>query len=162
MKSPPPTRQIKVHVQRALSGETGCHVIPEDRAFGRWAQAVLNQACEVCVRIVGEEESRELNRVYRGRSYAANVLSFPFVSQLQFFPNYLGDLVLSAPVLVREASSQRIPLESYWARLFVHGLLHLQGYDHESEESAEVMAEMEKEALVSLGHEQSLLVGDSS
>ncbi len=162
MKSPQATRQIKVSVQRALSGEADCYVIPEDRVFGCWAQAVLRKTCEVCVRIVGEEESRELNRVYRGRSYATNVLSFPFVSQLRFFPNYLGDLVLSAPVLVREASSQRIPLESYWARLFVHGLLHLQGYDHESEASAEVMAEMEKEALVRLGHEQSLFVRDPS
>ncbi len=162
MKSPPATSQVKVCVQRALPGKLDCYEIPEDRMFECWAKALASQACEVCVRIVGEEESRELNRKYRGCSYAANVLSFPFASHLRFFPNYLGDLVLSAPVLAKEASSQGIPLESYWARLFVHGLLHLQGYDHQSEESAEVMAKMERKALACLGHEQSLLAGNSS
>ena len=89
------------------------------------------------MRFVDADEARRLNRDYRHRDYATNVLSFPYARE----PVVCGDLVLCAPVVAREAAEQGKPLEAHYAHLIVHGLLHLQGYDHET--SARQAAEME-------------------
>ncbi|HYD75948.1 MAG TPA: rRNA maturation RNase YbeY [Ramlibacter sp.] len=96
----------------------------------RWMAAALRGPAEITVRIVGEAEGRALNRQYRRKDYATNVLTFDYARE----PVVSADLVLCAPVVVREAREQDKPLEAHYAHLLVHGTLHAQGYDHETSE----------------------------
>ena len=99
------------------------------------------------IRFVDSQEGRLLNRDYRGKDYATNVLSFPYASA----PILCGDLVLCAPVVEREAGEQGKPAEAHYAHLIVHGLLHLQGHDHESRKEARLMEDRERAILASIG-----------
>ena len=108
----------------------------------RWVGLALRGQGEIAVRIVGEAEGRALNRQYRHKDYATNVLTFDYARA----PVVLADLVLCAPVVAREAREQGKSLESHYAHLLVHGTLHAQGYDHETSESDA----LEIEALVIL------------
>lgn len=94
----------------------------------RWLALALARPGELAVRVVGEEEARALNRQYRHRDYATNVLTFDYARA----PVVMADLVLCGPVIEREARAQRKPLQAHYAHLLVHGALHAQGYDHES------------------------------
>jgi probable rRNA maturation factor len=96
----------------------------------RWVGAALNSAAEIAVRVVGEEEGRELNRQYRGKDYATNVLTFDYARE----PMVMADIVLCGPVVLREALEQRKTLKDHYAHLLVHGTLHAQGYEHETNE----------------------------
>jgi len=113
----------------------------------RWIRAALEAPAELTVRIVGADEGRSLNRDYRGRDYATNVLTFDYSRA----PVVAADLVLCAPVVRDEAKAQRLPLQAHYAHLLVHGTLHAQGYDHENEADARVMEARESELLQSLG-----------
>jgi probable rRNA maturation factor len=113
----------------------------------RWLRAALAAPAELTVRIVGAEEARALNRGYRGQDHATNVLTFDY----QRDPVVIADLVLCAPVLVREAAERGIPIEAHYAHLLVHGALHAQGWDHDSDEAAARMEARESEILRSLG-----------
>jgi probable rRNA maturation factor len=93
----------------------------------RWVGHALARPGELAVRIVGEEEGRALNRQYRGKDYATNVLTFDYTRE----PVVAADLVLCAPVVEREAREQGKSLADHYAHLLVHGTLHAQGYDHE-------------------------------
>jgi probable rRNA maturation factor len=97
----------------------------------RWVEMALAAPGEIAVRIVGAEEGQALNRQYRGKDYATNVLTFDYGQQ----PVVSADLVLCAPVVEREAREQNKTLEAHYAHLLVHGTLHAQGYDHEAGES---------------------------
>lgn len=126
--------------------------LPAAAEFRAWADAVSPRAARVCVRIVGEEESAALNLRYRGRADAANVLSFPFEAPpAPVERDYLGDIVLAAPVVAREARRGNKPLKSHWAHLFVHGLLHLHGYRHDTASGAARMEARESGILRRLG-----------
>ncbi|WP_440995978.1 rRNA maturation RNase YbeY [Arhodomonas sp. SL1] len=130
--------------------------IPEDAAFRRWLAVALadhREAAEVSLRIVDEAEGRELNATYRGRDYATNVLSFPAELPEGVDHPVLGDLVICAPVLEREADEQGKPVEAHWAHLVVHGALHLLGYDHMEDDEAEVMEGAERAILRALGYD---------
>ncbi|MCF8179534.1 MAG: rRNA maturation RNase YbeY [Sulfuritalea sp.] len=117
----------------------------------RWVRAACIQAAEVTVRFVDNEEGRQLNREYRRRDYATNVLSFPYDSF--HFNGVCGDLVLCLPVVRSEALAQGKTLEAHFAHLVVHGMLHLQGYDHETnKDDAERMEAAERKILDSLGY----------
>jgi probable rRNA maturation factor len=96
----------------------------------RWMQMALQRPGEIAVRIVGEDEGRTLNRQYRRKDYATNVLTFDYTRE----PVVSADLVLCGPVLEREAREQGKPLEAHYAHLLVHGTLHAQGYDHETDQ----------------------------
>jgi probable rRNA maturation factor len=96
----------------------------------RWVGAALNGAAEIAVRVVGEEEGRELNRQYRGKDYATNVLTFDYARE----PMVMADIVLCGPVVLREAIAQGKTLKDHYAHLLVHGTLHAQGYEHETDE----------------------------
>lgn len=96
----------------------------------RWMAMALQAPAEITVRIVGEDEGRALNREYRGKDYATNVLTFDYTRE----PVVSADLVLCAPVVEREAREQGKPLADHYAHLLVHGTLHAQGYDHEADE----------------------------
>lgn len=127
--------------------------IPAESAMGLWIQAaapeIMNK--EVVVRVVDEAESAELNIFYRGKHGPTNVLSFPFEAPPGAEDELLGDLLICAPVVAKEAMEQEKTLEAHWAHILVHGILHLQGYDHLIDEEAEVMEAKEIEILAGLG-----------
>jgi probable rRNA maturation factor len=113
----------------------------------RWIRAALEAPAELTVRIVDADEGRALNRDYRGRDYATNVLTFDYSRA----PVVAADLVLCAPVVRDEAKAQRLPLDAHYAHLLVHGTLHAQGYDHEDDADARVMEARESALLQALG-----------
>ena len=121
----------------------------------QWLDAVLAQqqrdGSEVTVRIVDEAESQQLNRQYRGKDYATNVLSFPFEAPADIPLDLLGDLVICAPVVAKEAAQQGKPLLHHWAHVVVHGTLHLLGFDHIEDDDAEQMEALEVQILAQLG-----------
>lgn len=108
---------------------------------------------ELTVRIVDEPESAELNRRFRGRSGATNVLAFPAGDMPAVGPEPvpLGDIVVCAPIVAREAQQQKKPLAAHWAHMLIHGSLHLQAYDHMTDIEAERMEARERELLAELG-----------
>ena len=132
--------------------------VPAAASFRKWAAAALAgriREADLAIRLVGTREGRALNRHYRGRDYATNVLSFP-AELPEGLPKdvrlpLLGDLVLCAPVVAREAKEQGKPLNAHYAHLTVHGCLHLLGWDHEDAREAEAMEQLEREILVALG-----------
>ena len=130
--------------------------IPRSDSFKRWVQAALQvarrrRASELAIRIVDSAEGRELNHQYRGRDYATNVLSFPADLPPGLRLPLLGDPIICAPVVAREAAEQGKPLRSHYAHMTVHGVLHLLGYDHMADAEAERMEALERKALAGLG-----------
>jgi probable rRNA maturation factor len=120
-----------------------------------WADALAPttaQRGECVVRVVDEEEGAALNAAFRYKAGPTNVLSFPFEPAPGLALPYLGDLVICAPVVLREAAAQGKPAQAHWAHMLIHGLLHLQGYDHQDEAAAEAMERCEVEALARLGY----------
>ena len=114
----------------------------------RWIRHALEAPGEITVRIVDAEEGQALNREYRQKDYATNVLTFDYSHE----PVVMADLVICAPVVEAEAKAQRIPLADHYAHLLVHGTLHAQGYDHEDDEAeAEAMEARETEIMLGLG-----------
>ena len=113
----------------------------------RWVRAALEVPGEITVRIVGAEEGQALNRDYRAKDYATNVLTFDYSHE----PVVIADLVLCAPVLQREARELGVALDAHYAHLLVHGTLHAQGYDHEDAAEARAMEGRETELLRALG-----------
>ncbi|AFJ02938.1 metal-dependent hydrolase [Methylophaga frappieri] len=127
--------------------------LPADDDFQRWAEAALTLVdvdCELCIRIVDVAESQQLNHQYRQKDYPTNVLSFPFDAPIALEPRLLGDLVMCAPVVKKEASEQGKPEQHHWAHLTIHGCLHLLGYDHLNDEEAEEMEALEIQILQTL------------
>ena len=137
--------------------------LPNEEQLRHWIDSTLQATSEngggefeVSVRLVNEEESRELNHRYRQQDKATNVLSFPF-DGMEGLPDEavrpLGDLVICAPVVAKEASEQDKAVLDHWARMVVHGTLHLLGYDHEDDAQAATMETLEKEVLQGLGND---------
>lgn len=124
--------------------------LPRRAALRRWLAAAFGCSAAITVRFVGTAESRALNRAYRGRDYATNVLSFGYGRSARGAP-LTGDLVLCAPVLRREARAQGKTLAAHAAHLTVHGALHLQGHDHQTPRAAARMEALEKRILAGLG-----------
>ncbi|HEY2256379.1 MAG TPA: rRNA maturation RNase YbeY [Variovorax sp.] len=117
-------------------------------SVARWIRHALDADGEITVRIVDADEGQQLNREFRGKDYATNVLTFDYAQA----PVVLADLVLCAPVVAQEAKAQRKTLAAHYAHLLVHGTLHAQGWDHETgEQDAEAMEAREIEILAGLG-----------
>ena len=145
-----------VDLQQAYEGEPEIlAAIPSLSDIQRWADAVLTTEAlseqEFTVRFVDEEESQTLNHEYRGKNKPTNVLSFPFEAPPGIDINLLGDLVICAPVIAREATEQSKSTLSHYAHMTVHGLLHLLGYDHIENDEAEAMEAKEIAILSTLG-----------
>jgi probable rRNA maturation factor len=122
-------------------------LLPRHRV-ARWVRAALEAPAQITVRIVGEDEARALNREYRRKDYATNVLTFDYERR----PEVQADLVLCAPVVEREAAAGGLPLQAHYAHLLVHGTLHAQGWDHEhSSADAAAMEARESALMRSLG-----------
>jgi probable rRNA maturation factor len=126
---------------------TRARPVPSARNLRKWVKAALRANARLTVRLVGLAEGRALNRAYRGKDYATNVLTFVLTER----PPYDGDLALCAPVVSREARAQRKDLMAHYAHLTVHGVLHLQGYRHELETEAMEMEKLETRILKRLG-----------
>ncbi len=119
----------------------------------RWVQAAQLAPAELTIRFVGEDEGRELNRDYRGKDYATNVLTFAYADDEQVAEDDVvqADIVLCVDVLLKEAAERKLPVSQHAAHLIVHGVLHAQGYDHEDDEEAAEMEGLETEILGELG-----------
>ena len=120
--------------------------LPRHRV-ARWLRAALASPAQITVRIVGADEGRALNRDYRDKDYATNVLTFDYARA----PVVMADLVLCAPVVAREAQDEGKTIEAHYAHLLVHGALHAQGHDHEQVVDAERMEALETAVLQRLG-----------
>jgi probable rRNA maturation factor len=134
---------------------SGAPLVPGDADLRRWAEAALagrRERAELTIRVVGEDEGAALNRRYRGRPGATNVLSFPFEPP-PGLPDcdLIGDLVICAPVVEREAAEQGKAATAHWAHMVVHGVLHLIGYDHLDDAQAAEMEGLETLILRGLG-----------
>jgi len=121
--------------------------LPAPSTLSRWARAALDRPASVTLRIVGAREGRSLNARYRGRDHATNVIAFVYDDGGRLE----GDIVLCAPVLRREAKIARRTLREHCAHLVVHGMLHLQGYDHDTERRASAMEARERDILAGFG-----------
>ena len=141
--------QLSLSLQFGKFPETALHRAALPRhSVARWIRHALQSDAEITVRIVGAEEGQTLNRDYRGKDYATNVLTFDYTQA----PVVTADLVLCAPVVEREAQENGKNLQAHYAHLLVHGALHAQGYDHETgEEDAQAMEALEIEILAGLG-----------
>jgi probable rRNA maturation factor len=139
--------------------------IPSAVSFRKWVAAALDsriREADLAIRIVGAKEGRALNKHFRGKDYATNVLSFP-AELPQGLPKgvklpLLGDLVICAPVVAREAKEQKKRLVEHYAHLTVHGALHLLGWDHDNEADAICMEQLEREILAEMGIEDPYVV----
>lgn len=145
-----------IDVQQAFEGDEAIlSAIPSPSELELWANAVLNYEGlaeqEVTIRFTDEAESQSLNHEYRGKDKPTNVLSFPFEAPPGIEINLLGDLVICAPVISREAEEQHKDVSNHYAHMTVHGLLHLMGYDHMDDAEAEEMESKEIDILAHLG-----------
>lgn len=148
-------RAVTMPLELDLQVASAAPDLPSEAQFRAWCELALRQRpeSELTIRLVDEAEGLELNSTYRHKDYATNVLSFPadVPDELLDIP-LLGDLVICAPVVAREALEQRKPLQAHWAHLVIHGCLHLLGYDHIDDAEAEEMETLERELLAELGH----------
>jgi probable rRNA maturation factor len=142
-RSGPSAPRLSLAVQYAVAATT----LPTATALRRWVRAALARDAAVTIRFVGRREGRRLNATFRGRDYATNVLTFVYDDAKPL----AGDLVLCVPVLRAEARAQRKPAADHCAHLVVHGMLHLQGYDHDTDRKARRMEARETALLAALG-----------
>jgi probable rRNA maturation factor len=142
-RSRPAAPRLTLAVQYAVAAKT----LPRPATLRRWAQAALERDFRATIRFVGTREGRALNARYRGRDHATNVLAFVYDGTTPA----TGDLVLCAPVLRSEAKAQGKSLADHCAHLVVHGMLHLQGHDHDTARAARAMEAREVALLAALG-----------
>ncbi|HEX7368802.1 MAG TPA: rRNA maturation RNase YbeY [Rhodanobacteraceae bacterium] len=152
LSDPRTTPGLLVHVDYAGSRRG----VPVSKNFRHWVETALFAAryrrpVELSIRIVDAREGRSLNHQYRDRDYATNVLSFPVELPRGFSSPLLGDLAICAPVVIREAREQHKLVRDHYAHLTIHGVLHLLGYDHQTERDATRMESLETQILASLG-----------
>lgn len=129
--------------------------LPAQAQLERWVTAAVGDrraTAEVSLLIVDEAQGQQLNRDYRQKDYPTNVLSFPADLPPEVDLPLLGDLVVCAPVVAREAQAQHKQLEAHWAHMLVHGTLHLLGFDHIDDDEADAMEALETEILLALGY----------
>lgn len=146
-----------------IQNATQLQAIPSEDSFMQWSKAALGQEraqVEMVIRLVDEAESQQLNREYRGKDRPTNVLSFPAATPAVVQSKLLGDLVICAPVVLREAQEQGKASEAHWAHMVVHGVLHLLGYDHQENGAADVMERMEREIMATIGFSNPYEEGD--
>lgn len=151
------TPRLRLGVQVAAD-VVGADDLPVGATLRRWLLRALKRDAVVTVRFVGAAEGRRLNRTFRGKDYATNVLTFVYDADAPGAPGpriaatLIGDIALCVPVLRREARARRKTLRAHCAHLVIHGALHLQGFDHESAKDAKVMEALETRLLASLGY----------
>ena len=143
---------MSIEIDLQLASEANS--LPTQAQLQCWAEQALKgrrAEAELTIRIVDDAESRQLNHDYRGKDKPTNVLSFPFEAPDGIDIDLLGDLVICAPVVEREAIEQQKALSDHWAHMLIHGILHLLGYDHISDAEANEMESLETALLADLG-----------
>ena len=140
-------------IEIELQNASRCATVPSLSQFQHWLSRVLveHDAAELLIRLVDEEESRQLNAQYRHLDKPTNVLSFPADIPLEIELPLLGDIVICAPLVSLQAAQQGKSLDAHWAHLTIHGVLHLLGYDHQDDAQAEKMESLETDLLDQLG-----------
>ena len=123
----------------------------------KWLTSVVDKNAEITIRIVDNDESQNLNNIYRKKKYPTSVLSFLVDDEVRL----IGDIVLCAPVIEKEALEQSKLLEAHYAHLIIHGALHLYGYDHENKKDADIMEAKEIKILTGLGYKNPYLIEES-
>ncbi|MEY4261666.1 MAG: putative metal-dependent hydrolase [Pseudomonadota bacterium] len=123
----------------------------------KWLSPIVDKNAEITIRIVDNDESINLNNIYRKKKYPTNVLSFLVDDEVHL----IGDIVLCAPVIEKEALEQSKKLEAHYAHLIIHGALHLYGYDHENKKDADIMEAKEIKILTKLGYKNPYLIEES-
>ncbi len=150
---------IKIDLQFAIKSKT----LPTKNDFKTW----VNEACvnridniELCIRIIDEKESARLNKIFRGKDYPTNILSFPYESDTlsEESTPLIGDLAICAAIIEQEAKTQQTELPAHWAHIVIHGCLHLLGYDHQTEKHAKKMENLEAEILKKIGYDDPYLL----
>lgn len=143
---------MSIHV--AVQFATRKPSVPKAVHIRTWVSAALGDraTAQLTVRIVDEQEGRALNEQWRGKAYATNVLSFPCTGLEQVAPDLLGDIVICAPVVAREAEEQEKDMEAHWAHMVIHGTLHLLGHNHENRADARKMETLETSILHDFGY----------
>ena len=136
--------KLSLAVQYPISAKN----LPARPQFRRWIKAALQRDVQITLRIVDEGEGRELNKNFRGKDYATNVLTFVYDDTTPLS----GDIVICAPVVEREAREQRKDLRAHYAHLAIHAALHLQGYDHDNDADAAAMEALETAIMLKLGY----------
>jgi len=142
---------IELDLQIAVKNEQH---LPDKRDFHHWLSETVRlfqQDSEVTIRLVDEQESQQLNNMYRGKEKPTNVLSFPFEAPPGIELNLLGDLIICKQVVEKEALEQNKTVSAHWAHMVVHGALHLLGYDHIEDKDAEEMESLETEIMQKMG-----------
>jgi probable rRNA maturation factor len=138
-----------------VESEVGRKGIPTQKSFESWARAALRgQASarrEINIQLFDEPKARAINKTFRRKNYATNVLSFPYEPMPNEKTNLLGDIVICPSVVAREAAEQGKRVRDHYAHLTIHGVLHLLGYDHQVEAEAERMEALERRVLAGLG-----------
>lgn len=145
---------MDLHLDLQFALDTTGYVLPSEEQIREWVTSVLSErmpAAELTVRIVDEVESEQLNQQYRHKEGATNVLSFPFEADVPMEVPLLGDIVICAPVVAREALEQHKDVLSHWAHMIIHGTLHLLGYDHVADAEALAMEQQEVDLMQQLG-----------
>ena len=123
----------------------------------KWLSPIIDKNAEITIRIVDNDESINLNNIYRKKKYPTNVLSFLVDDEVHL----IGDIVLCAPVIEKEALEQSKKIEAHYAHLIIHGALHLYGYDHENKKDADIMEAKEIKILTKLGYKNPYLIEES-
>lgn len=136
--------KLSLSVQYASSAKH----IPERQQFRRWVKAAMQHDLQITLRIVDENEGRDLNKSFRGKDYATNVLTFVYDDELPIY----GDLIICAPIVAKEARKQHKQLIEHYAHLTIHAVLHLQGYEHDAEDDAAAMEALETAIMAKLGY----------
>lgn len=144
------SQPLKLHVQFEAPAHAAHRKLLTRAVLTRWVGAALFAPAELTVRFVDNDEGRTLNRGYRGKDYATNVLTFAYAESED--DPVSGDIILCCPVVEREAQEQNKPLVAHYAHLIVHGVLHAQGYDHEDDDEAAEMEAIETELMAALGY----------
>ena len=145
--------KLALAVQYASTSPT----LPTRAQLRKWVLAALRENAEITLRIVDAAEGQALNRDYRGKDYATNVLTFPLHDE-----PLMGDIVLCAPIVAKEAAEQGKTIEAHTAHLVVHGVLHLQGYDHENDDDATEMEALETQIVIDLGYADPYLIRENA
>lgn len=141
-------------IELELQIATKAKMLPHPAQFREWISATLQgriDTAELTIRLVDEAESAQLNEQYRKKEGPTNVLSFPYDPIPGIVSRFIGDIIICAPIVEKEANDLNKPMLDYWAHMVVHGALHLLGYDHELPEEAQEMQELEMEILMQLG-----------
>ncbi|MGH8579810.1 MAG: rRNA maturation RNase YbeY [Gammaproteobacteria bacterium] len=152
---------IDPHVELDVEYATHCTPVPSPVQLRAWVRAAIasrRDRVSLTIRIVDEEEAFELNRRWRNAQKATNVLAFPCSGLEAIMPAFLGDVVLCAPVVAREAAAQHKGWGAHWAHLVIHGTLHLLGFDHAVPAQATEMEEVERAVLQRLGYSDPYLL----